>query len=151
MIFHHSSQKTPKNQLLIILINKLMNNEANPKSVDSQPIWLKSVRSEVDWLDLTNPWLKELIKSDPELILSILYGEFHPPSLLHMFGLLWIGFGWCVRLWVDVSVQSAPWLTRRLSGISIQLQIGINGLSFSCNGLSPWDLRPTGLDLLFFV
>ena len=60
----------------------------NHKSVDSQLIWLKSVKSEADWLDLTNPWLKEVIKSDPELILNILYGEFLPPSLLNTFWLI---------------------------------------------------------------
>ena len=53
-------------------------------------------------------------------------------------------------LWIDVSAQSAPRLIGRLSGSSVQLQIDINGLSFSCSGLSPWDLRPPGLDLLFF-
>ena len=57
----------------------------NHRSVDSQPIWLKSVRSEADWLDITNPWLKEVIKSDPQLIFNILYGESLPPSLLHTF------------------------------------------------------------------
>ena len=57
----------------------------NHRSVDSQPIWLKSVRSKADWLDLTNPWLKEVIKSDLDLIFIILYGEFYPPSLLHTF------------------------------------------------------------------
>ena len=57
----------------------------NHRSVDSQSIWLKSARSKANWLDLKNPWLKEVIKSDPELIFCILYGEFHPASLLHTF------------------------------------------------------------------
>ena len=57
----------------------------NHKSMDSQAIWFKLVRSKVDWLDLTNPWLKEVIKSNPVLIFSIFYGEFHPPSFLNTF------------------------------------------------------------------
>ena len=93
----------------------------NHKSVDSQPIWLKLVRSEADWLDLTNPWLKEVIKSDPELIFNILYGEFRHPSLLHMFWLIWMSFGGCFNQQVEVSVRSAPQLTVALSETQICL------------------------------
>ena len=71
----------------------------NHKSVDSQPIWLKSVRSEAEWLDLTNPWLKEVIKSDPELISSILYEEFLPPFLLNTF-LSQLEDFWCFLTWL---------------------------------------------------
>ena len=69
----------------------------NHKSMDSQPIWLKSVRSEADWLDLTNPWLKEVIKSDLELILNILYEEFLPPSLLNTFLAQLDDFWWILQ------------------------------------------------------
>ena len=93
----------------------------NYRSVDSKPIWLKSVKSEADWLDLTNPWLKEVIKSDPELILSILYGEFHPPSLLNMFWLIWMSFGGWFSQQVEVSVKSALRLTIALSETQIWL------------------------------
>ena len=91
----------------------------NHKSVDSQPIWLKSVRSEADWLDLTNPWLKEVIKSDPELIFNILYGEFRPPSLLNTFWLIWMSFGGWFSQQVEVSVKSALRLTIALSETQI--------------------------------
>ena len=93
----------------------------NPRSVDSHPIWLKSVRFEPDWLDLTNPWLKEVIKSDPELIFSILYGEFFPPSLLHTFWLIWMSFGGCFSQQVEVSIRSALRLTIALSETQIWL------------------------------
>ena len=86
----------------------------NHISVDSQPILLKSVRYEEDWLDLTNPWLEEVIKLDPELILSILYGEFLPPSL-HMFGLVWMSFGGRFSQQVEMSVRLAPRLIVALS------------------------------------
>ena len=115
------------------------------KSMDSQPIWLKSVRSEADWLDLTNPWLKEGIKSDPELIYSGLYGEFHPPSLLNTFWLIWMSFGGCFSQQVEVSVRSAPdWQLHsvRLRSGSARHRSGIDGLSISIFGLSPWDLHP---------
>ena len=75
----------------------------NPRSMDSQPIWLKSVSSAPDWLDMTNPWLKEVIWVDPELNFSLLYGELHPLSLLHTCGLLWKLYGWGVSQQVDVS------------------------------------------------
>ena len=58
-----------------------------PKSVDFAPIWVKSVSSAPDWLDLTNTWLKEVIWVDPELNFGLLYGKFLPLSLLHMCGL----------------------------------------------------------------
>ena len=140
VIFHHSSQKNAKNQLLIILINKLMNNGAN--TMDSQSIWLKLVRSKLDWLDLTNPWLKKVIWIDPNFIFSILYRELRPLSLLHTCGLSWKLCGLMCQYvgWRVSSINS--WLTSRLSGSSVQLQIGINGLSFNCSGLFPWDLRP---------
>ena len=70
----------------------------NPRSVYSQPIWLKSVRSEPDWLDLRNPWLKEVIWTDPEFIFSILYGELRPLSLLHTCGLSWKLYGLMCQL-----------------------------------------------------
>ena len=103
----------------------------NHKSVDSQPIWLKSVRSEVDSVDLTNPWLKEVIKSDPEMIFSILYGELHPLSLLHTCGLSWKLCGLMCQL-----NQPPDWQV----GL-VRLHISIDCLSLSCSGLSPWDLR----------
>ena len=112
--------------------------------MDSQLIWLKSVRFEADWLDLTNPWLKEVIKSDPELRFSILYGEFRPPSLLHTFWLIWMSFGGCFNQQVEVLVKSALRLTIALSETQIWLRhrSGIDGLSITIFGLSPWDLRP---------
>ena len=42
-------------------MEKIMEKIKNPRSMDSQPIWLKWVRSKPDWLDMTNPWLKEVI------------------------------------------------------------------------------------------
>ena len=84
------------NYWLFYLINwSIMEQIQNPISVDSQPIWLKLVRSELNWLDLTNPWLKEVIWTDPELNFIILYGEFHPPSILNTFWLIWMSFGGC--------------------------------------------------------
>ena len=38
-----------------------MEKTPNPKSVGFAPIWLKLVSSALDWLELTMPWLKELI------------------------------------------------------------------------------------------
>ena len=96
----------------------------NHRSVDSQPIWLKSVKSEADWLDLTNPWLKEVIKSYPELIFSIIYGEFLPPSLLNTFLAHLDEFWWML--------QSTGW------GVS-----QINPLIDSC---TQWDLDLAQLD-----
>ena len=93
----------------------------NHKSVDYQPIWLKSIRSEADWLDLRNPWLKEVIKSDPELIFNILYGEFRPPSLLHTFWLIWMSFGGFFSQQVEVSVRLALRLIIALSETQIWL------------------------------
>ena len=126
----------------------------NHKSVDSQPIWLKSVRSEADSLDLTNPWLKEVIKSNPELIFSILYGEFRLPLSSTRFG----SSGWVL---VDASVnrlrcqsdQLSDWQLHsvRLRSGSVRHRSGIDGLSISIFGLSPWDLRPPGLDLIFCI
>ena len=98
----------------------------NHRSVDSQPIWLKSARSEPDWLDLINPWLKEVIKSDPELIFSILYGEFLPPSLLHTFWLIWMSFGGCFSQQVEVLVRSALRLTIALSETQIWLILALD-------------------------
>ena len=78
----------------------------NHRLVDSQSIWFKSVRSEPDWLDLTNPWLKEVIKSDPELIFNSFYGELHPLSLSSTcVGSPTSFVDWCVVLWVDVLAQ----------------------------------------------
>ena len=119
----------------------------NHKSVDSQPIWLKSVRSKADWLDLTNPWLKEVIKSDPKLIFSSLYGELHSLSPPHVWALL-------EALWTDVSVyglmcqlnQAPSWQVG-----SVQLQICIDWLSISWFDLIPWELHPPGMDLLVFL
>ena len=91
----------------------------NHKSVDSQSIWLKSVRSELDWLDLTNPWLKEEIKSDPELIYSYFMGNCTlclSSTRVHSPG---CSVGRCVGVWVDVSPQSSPRLTSRLSSASV--------------------------------
>ena len=62
-----------------------------------------------------------------------------PPHVWALLEALWID---AISLWVDVLAQSAPGLTSRLSGSSVQLHIGIDGLSFSWSGLSPWDLRP---------
>ena len=102
-----------------------MEENQNHRSMDSQSIWLKSVKSEPDWLDLTNPWLKEVIKSDPELIFSILYAKFHPPSLSS------------TLLLSDWQLHSM-----RLRSGSVRHRSGIDGLSFSYSGLSPWDLHP---------
>ena len=86
--FSITQVRKPQNIIywLFQLINWwIMEQIQNPRSVDSQPFWLKSVRYATDWLDLTNPWLKEVIWTDPELIFSILYGEFFPLSLLNTF------------------------------------------------------------------
>ena len=96
----------------------------NHKSMDSQPIWLKPVRSEAYWLDLTNPWLKEVIKSDSELILSILYEEFHPPSLLNMFLAQLDDFWWIL--------QSTGW--------------GVSQISPPIDSCTQWDLDMAQLE-----
>ena len=107
--------------------------------MDSQPIWLKSVRSEADWLDLTNPWLKEVIKSDPELIFSFfLWGIAPSLSPPHVWTLL-------DALWDDVSVyglmcqlnQAPDWQV-----VSVQLQFCIDELSISWFHLIPWGIVP---------
>ena len=123
--------------------------------MDSQPIWLKSVRYELDWLDLTNPWLKEVIWTDPELIFNILYGESYPLSLSSTrVGSPGSSVDWCVSLWIDVSVcglmcqlnQPPDWQVG-----SVQLQISIDWLSLCCSGMSPWDLRPLGWISFFCI
>ena len=38
-----------------------MKKNQNPKLVGFASIWLKSVSSALDWLELTIPWQKELI------------------------------------------------------------------------------------------
>ena len=115
----------------------------NPKSMDSQPIWLKSVSSIPDWLDLENPWLKEVIWIDPNLNFNLLYGELHPLSLssTHV--------GSSGSSVVDDSLnksmcqlnQPPNWLPDSVEA-QFSFKSGIDGLSFSCSGLSPWDLRP---------
>ena len=87
----------------------------NPRSVDFQPIWLKSVISRPDWLDLTNPWLKEVIWIDPELISTSFMGNCTLSLSSTRVGSPGSSVDWCVGLWVDVSAQSSPWLTNRLS------------------------------------
>ena len=111
----------------------------NHKSVDSQSIWLKSVRFEADWLDLTNPWLKEGIKSDPELIYSCLHGELCPLSLSSTrVDSLGCSMDWCVGVWVDVLAQSAPRLTSRLSSASNQHWLTLPQLQWSVSlGFAP--------------
>ena len=79
----------------------------NPRSMDSQSIWLKSVSSAPDWLDLTNPWLKEVIWVDLELKFSLLYGELRPLSLLHTCELFWELCDWWFSQQVDVLAQLA--------------------------------------------
>ena len=118
--------------------------------MDSQQIWLKSVRYKPDWLDLTNTWLKEVIWTDTELNFSILYGEFHPPSLLHMFGLIRMSLGGCFSQQVEVSVKSALWLTFRLSRSSFQLQIRHWWTLLQLQWSISLGFAPRGMDLLFF-
>ena len=93
----------------------------NPRSVDSQLIWLKSVKSELDGLDLTNPWLKEVIWTNPKLIFNILYGDLCPLSLLHTCGLIWMSFGGRFSQQVEVAVRSALQLTIARSETQIWL------------------------------
>ena len=64
-----------------------------------------------------------MIKIDLELIFSILYGEFFPPSLLHTFWLIWMSFGGCFSQQVQVSVRSDLWLTIALSETQIWLSL----------------------------
>ena len=97
----------------------------NHRSMDSQPIWLKSVRSEAESLDLTNPWLKEVVKSYPELILSIHYGEFFPPSLLNTF-LAHLDEFWCM-------LQSTGW--------------GVSQISPPFDSCTQWDSDLAQLDI----
>ena len=52
-----------------------------PKSMDFPPIWLKSVSSAWDWLDLTIPWLKEVIWVDLGVHHNMQSWELHPLSL----------------------------------------------------------------------
>ena len=117
----------------------------NHRLVDSQPIWLKLVISEPDWLALTNPWLKEVIKSDPDFIFNIFMGNFALPLSSTCFG----SSGWVL---VDASInrlrcqsdQLSDWQLHsvRLKSCSVRHKSGIDGLSFSYSGLSPWDLCP---------
>ena len=122
----------------------------NPRSVDSQPIWLKLVRSTPYWPNLTNPWLKEVIWVDPELNLRFIYGEFHRPSLLHMCGLIWMSFGGCFSQQVEVSVRSALRLTFRLSRSSVQLQIRHWWTLLQLQWSISLGFTPPGMDILFF-
>ena len=86
--------------------------------MDSQSISLKSVRSEPDWLDMTNPWLKEVIKSNPRLIFSSLMGNCALSLSSTRVGSPGSSVDWCVSLLVDVLAQAAPRLTSRLSSAS---------------------------------
>ena len=125
-----------------------MNNGANPKSVDTQPIWLKSIRSGADWLDLTNPLLKEGIKSGSRADLQWSSWGIAPSlSPPHVWTLL-------DALWTDVSVYGLMCQLNQAPGwqvVPVQLQICIDWLSISWFDLIPWELHPPGLDLLIFV
>ena len=66
-----------------------------PKLVDFALIWLKSVSSALDWLDLTIPWQKELIWAEEGVHHNMHYWDLHPLSLLHTCGLIWLSFGGC--------------------------------------------------------
>ena len=115
----------------------------NRKSVDSQQIWLKSVRYEPDWLHLTNPMTEggDLDRSRVD-IRHPLWGIVPSLSPPHVWDIL-------EALWINVSVcgligqlnQPPNW---QLGSVEAQFnfRLGIDGLSFSCSGLSPWDLRP---------
>ena len=104
----------------------------NHKSMDSQPIWLKSVRSEADWLDLTNPWLKEVINQIQSWSSTSFMGNCTLSLSSTCVGSPESSVDWCVSL-----ISPPNWKVG-----SVQLQISIDGLSLSYSGLSPWDLRP---------
>ena len=61
-------------------------------------------------------------------------------------------------LWIDVSVcglmcqlNQPPDCQVGSLEAQFSFRSGIDGLSFSYSGMSPWNLCPPGLDLLFFV
>ena len=127
MIFHHSGQKAPKNHLLIILINKLMNNGANPKSYISgfsaNLIEISQIWSRLTGSDKSLTEGGDQIKS--KLILSILYGEFHPPSLLKTFLAHLDEFWWML--------QSIDW--------------GVSQISPPIDSCTQWDSDLAQLDI----
>ena len=127
----------------------------NHRSMDSQSIWLKSVRSEADSLDLTNPWLKEVIKSDPELILSVLYGEFRPPLspqhvLAHLDEFWWMlqSTGWGVSQISSLIDNCTQW-DSDLAQLDTDQALMDSPSAYLVYLLGIW--APPGLDLLVFV
>ena len=74
-----------------------MEKNPNPKSAGFALIWLKSVSSAWDWLEMTIPWNKEVIWVEQGVLHNIQSKEFHPLSPPHMWAHL-DEFWWMFQL-----------------------------------------------------
>ena len=132
-----------------------MEKTPNPKSVGFALIWLKSVSSAWDWLELTIPWLKEVIWAELGVHHIMQSWEMHPLSLSSTC----VGpFGWVL---VDASVnrlrcqsdQLSNWQLHpvRLRLGSVRLKSNLAWLLMQLQSLYPWELCPLWARVLVFA